>query len=1215
MKQLRRLWQDLPLGHKIAAFASVLVLLIVLTVTVMTMQPVRTSLSAELEAQAHLSLDTYAERLGNSLYLGRIDQIQDIAAATSGRPEITRFRVYDKNWTLLVDASQPGIYHPADSDPARPEPRAGVWADPVLEWRPHELLATEPVQMGEDQIGFVQVGFSTRPLDEGIANLTMQSITFAVAALAIGILLATLVARQLTNPIRELTHTANRMAAGDLSTRLLPEGRSEIEQLARAFNEMASAIEKRETDLRDQAHGLEQAVAQRTGELQKQNQYLGALHEVTLGLIENLDVDRLLEAITIRAATLANTDHAFVTVVDTERGERQVRVAKGNYQSQLGLWTKADEGLVGNVVASGEVKIQDDYQKFEEKLPGFEWLRTSIYVPLRSETATVGVIGLGYDRMVHVEIQDVATLAQFAVLASLALKNARLYGAAQQELVERKRMEAVMSEYEDRLEVTVEERPQELTEANRKLQQEMLERERTQVALRAEAERLEAYRNSPQGRAETARDKLLESPDLALLALHGLAQQADAEPIAAMFSRLPGVLEAAGQSMLATLAEGYDFVCRSATEPELLAVGLRHLVSGLAMQEAQSLEFAADAAKLYGICQQAIDATSVSTITALRTRLQAIKEPTGNDVRFGDLCGALKILAAAEGSLRAYERVDSMQDRRAYLVGAVERLTHASRVAQALQAADQPVVRRIIEKWLAIVTGSMSDIQTRAQMTFRLLTKHTWQEDVITLALRLRNEGQGMALNVRLKLVESPDYDRIDEAAVIERLATGEEGQMELRVRPRAGLESTQLRARFVIMYDDPRGPEQIEHFADVVQLLGPPPTFRFIPNPYVAGTPLEAGSPLFFGREDVFGFIDENLQAAHRNNLVLIGQRRTGKSSLLRQLPLRLGDEYVPVYLDGQSIVLEPGLPAFFLNVATEIDLALKDRGFVIGTPELHMFSERPTHGFEHDYLRRVRAAIGSRQLVLLLDEFEELETAVMAGHLDASVFGFLRHLIQHEPGLCVIFCGTHRMEELATNYWSVLFNISLYKHVGFLEFEEASRLVQEPVAAYGMRYDDLALYKMWQTTAGHPYFLQLLCHSVVNQHNRTGRSYVTISDVNSALDDILASGEAHFVYLWNESSLAERLVLTALSRMMALTGHVTPVQVEDYLTEHGISLDRRNLTEVLRHLELREILAMQVENATAGIMNSYRWRLGLLGLWAEKYKSLSLLQEEARR
>jgi hypothetical protein len=213
----------------------------------------------------------------------------------------------------------------------------------------------------------------------------------------------------------------------------------------------------------------------------------------------------------------------------------------------------------------------------------------------------------------------------------------------------------------------------------------------------------------------------------------------------------------------------------------------------------------------------------------------------------------------------------------------------------------------------------------------------------------------------------------------------------------------------------------------------------------------------------------------------------------------------------------------------------------------------------------------------------------------------------------LSVIFCGTHRLEELAADYWSVLFNISLYKHVGFLEYAEALRLIQEPVSAYGMYYDDLALVKIWRITAGHPYFLQLLCHSLVNQHNRTKRSYVTVSDVNAALGEILASGEAHFVYLWNESSRMERLVLTALSRIIPLTGRVMSIQVEDYLSARGLSFGRQAILETLHHLTLRDILAAHVESQPSITNSTYSWRLGLLGLWIEKYKSLSLLQEEA--
>jgi hypothetical protein len=137
------------------------------------------------------------------------------------------------------------------------------------------------------------------------------------------------------------------------------------------------------------------------------------------------------------------------------------------------------------------------------------------------------------------------------------------------------------------------------------------------------------------------------------------------------------------------------------------------------------------------------------------------------------------------------------------------------------------------------------------------------------------------------------------------------------------------------------------------------------------------------------------------------------------------------------------------------------------------------------------------------------------------------------------------------------------------------------------------------------------------VNQHNKSQRNYITVADVNAALDDILASGEAHFVFMWTESTRNERLVLTALSRMRPLTSQATPVQIADYLAARGIALDRRAVADALHHLALRDLLRIQDQLTAVGgdltlDSESYRWQLGLLGLWVEKYKSLSRVVDE---
>ena len=82
------------------------------------------------------------------------------------------------------------------------------------------------------------------------------------------------------------------------------------------------------------------------------------------------------------------------------------------------------------------------------------------------------------------------------------------------------------------------------------------------------------------------------------------------------------------------------------------------------------------------------------------------------------------------------------------------------------------------------------------------------------------------------------------------------------------------------------------------------------IPQVYIKdGTPIRlAGRPdtalPFKGRASLFRQLESALggKEGERATFVLYGQRRTGKTSVLFQLPRRLGSQMVPAFLDLQS-------------------------------------------------------------------------------------------------------------------------------------------------------------------------------------------------------------------------------------------------------------------------------------------------------------------------
>ena len=171
--------------------------------------------------------------------------------------------------------------------------------------------------------------------------------------------------------------------------------------------------------------------AQTEESLRTQNNYLSALHEVTLGLINRLDPDSVLEAILSHVTSLTQTQHALVDIVDPVNNSLIQKVGLGKYTSHTGYRTKRGEGLTGQVWDSGELMVIADYSKWEDRIPEFSWMRSVAGLPMRVKGQVIGVIGVSFDEPDRVlKPEDIELLQRFANLAAVALDHAQLVSAA-----------------------------------------------------------------------------------------------------------------------------------------------------------------------------------------------------------------------------------------------------------------------------------------------------------------------------------------------------------------------------------------------------------------------------------------------------------------------------------------------------------------------------------------------------------------------------------------------------------------------------------------------------------------------------------------------------------------------------------------------------------------------------------------------------------------
>ncbi|MFL5731764.1 MAG: GAF domain-containing protein, partial [Chloroflexia bacterium] len=207
--------------------------------------------------------------------------------------------------------------------------------------------------------------------------------------------------------------------------------------------------------------------------MQQQNAYLGALHDTSLALMNRLDLADLLEVILQHAGALVGTPHGYIYVVEPEKGRLVLQAGVGLFSQSVGEGLKKGEGLAGKVWETAQPMVVSDYSTWPERAAGFKGVPFHAVVgfPLASASQVVGVLGLA-----HLEAEQTFTpdgmdiLTRFAQLASIALDNARLYGAAQKELAERRRAESEIKMLNEDLERRVLQRTEQLEFANKELE-------------------------------------------------------------------------------------------------------------------------------------------------------------------------------------------------------------------------------------------------------------------------------------------------------------------------------------------------------------------------------------------------------------------------------------------------------------------------------------------------------------------------------------------------------------------------------------------------------------------------------------------------------------------------------------------------------------------------------------------------------------------------
>lgn len=381
--------------------------------------------------------------------------------------------------------------------------------------------------------------------------------------------------------------------------------------------------------------------------------------------------------------------------------------------------------------------------------------------------------------------------------------------------------------------------------------------------------------------------------------------------------------------------------------------------------------------------------------------------------------------------------------------------------------------------------------------------------------------------------------------------------------------------------------------------------------NPYIVGPALRERG--FWGRDDVFGFVKFVLSQPDQHAVVLSGQRRIGKTSILQNLQRRLpSDQFVCVYFDLMNQARKPlgeVLHVLAHTIADELSIA---------APGREAFDNSGS-GLRTHLLPAAYAACGERRLVLLLDEFDVLDTLAEEQLPPESAarafFPFLRDLMAAEPRLGFVFVIGRKTSDLGIET-KAAFKSAQSRRISVLDEADACRLIETAQRHGSLRFAPGVTDRVLALTAGHPFFVQLLCQLIFERAYADDAAsagagsqppLVTPADVDAVVPRALETGENIFEWIWDGLPPAERVIFSAVAQGTDEHSVMGEDALMDILQRSGVRILVRELEIAPRTLVDWEML----RQTPAG----YCFFVELLRRWVVLRKPLSRAKDELDR
>lgn len=266
-----------------------------------------------------------------------------------------------------------------------------------------------------------------------------------------------------------------------------------------------------------------------------------------------------------------------------------------------------------------------------------------------------------------------------------------------------------------------------------------------------------------------------------------------------------------------------------------------------------------------------------------------------------------------------------------------------------------------------------------------------------------------------------------------------------------------------------------------------------------------------FKGREEALIRLKEFWTREKVQSTLIYGQRRTGKTSLVRNAAYNFYPKVIVADFNLQilgSLNSEGQMVGeFLLGIADSIQEAT-----AIKPPSDKEILEQPYEAFR-GYLATLEEQLQSN-LIITLNEFEKLQIWIREEKIPETFTDYLAECISSKTGFAVI--AGHSPEKMFRTYFKNFFDKLVPIQVrGFLSLEETRTVLTQ-----FRHYTDDVVEKIYQLTNGQPLLVQTIGFQLVSRYPKVRFFTGKHLDEVFAEGKILNSGATYFRFLWRKAS-----------------------------------------------------------------------------------------------